>query len=219
MPQAWSFENAWRVGVFPRGRTGRVGNMASLPPLLHKSTSNRVFWAFAATVLILILTITISNRGVVRIAGGVVLAGLLIWGLIQRLTMKPDLATERGKPSSPAAAVAAVPVEQIQLDDVRLGGSGAPFDLRGTIRNSNDSAQLTSITLRLVRRDCFEGALDPSGCVVIWQDQHWIPVDVPPATERKFAASFYAHTNVPRPRGTVRDEIQLVAATGQPQQR
>jgi len=177
-----------------------------------------VFWAFAASVLILILTITISNRGVVRIAGGIVLAGLLIWGITQRLAMEPDSVNERGQPSSPAAALTSIPLEEIKLDDVDLTGGGAPFNVRGTINNTSESTRLRSIRLRIVRRDCFEGALDPSGCVVVWQDQHWIQVDVPPATERKFAASFYA-TNVPRPRGTVRDEFELVTATGQLQQR
>jgi hypothetical protein len=176
-----------------------------------------VFWAFAACVLIAILAITISNRGVVRVIGGVVLAALLIVGLAQRLSNRagPDPEGQRGKPASPVAVVTAVPLDAIQLDELKLSGSGAPFELRGAIRNSSKETRLRSFTLRIVRRDCFEGAIDPSGCVVIWQDQHWVSVDLAPQSERRFATSFYAHTNVPRPRGTIKDEFKLVAASGQ----
>jgi hypothetical protein len=175
-----------------------------------------VFWAFAATVLIVILTITISNRGIVRIIGGVVLAALLVVGLTQRLRTS-DGTGERGKPASPAAVISAVPLEDIQIDDLKLSGGGAPFELRGTIRNSSAATRLQSMTMRIVRRDCFEGALDPSGCVVIWQDQHWTRVDVAPRNTQKFASSFYAHTTVPRARGSIKDEFTLVAATGRPE--
>jgi hypothetical protein len=176
-----------------------------------------VFWAFAASVLILLLTITISNRGVVRIVGGIALAALLAVGLAQRLANRPAPDGERGKPISPAAVISAVPLDAIELDELTLSGNGAPFELRGQIQNLSTDTRLRSITLQIVRRDCFEGALDPSGCVVIWQDQHWVQADVPPQGERKFAGSFYAHTNVPRPRGTLKDEFRLIAASGHPE--
>ena len=175
-----------------------------------------MFWAFAACVLILILTITISNRGIVRIIGSVVLAALLIVGLTQRLRTGEGTG-ERGNPMSPAAVIAAVPLEDIQVDDLKLNGGGAPFELRGTIRNSSATTRLQSMTVRIVRRDCFEGALDPNGCIVIWQDQHWMRVDVAPRGELKFASSFYAHTTVPRARGSIKDEFTLAAATGRPE--
>jgi hypothetical protein len=173
-----------------------------------------VFWAFSASILILILMITISNRGIVRILGGVVLAALLIVGVVQRLRTGSDPEGERGKPASPAAAVTTIPLDVIAVDQLSMSGSGAPFDLRGSIRNASPEARLRSLTLRIVRRDCYEGAVDPSGCVVIWQDQHWLQVDVPAQSEREFSTSFYAHTTVPRARGTVRDEFKVVAATG-----
>jgi hypothetical protein len=178
-----------------------------------------VFWAFAAIILIVILTITISNRGVVRVIGGIVLAALLVVGLVQRLANRsgPEVESQRGKPTSPASVVRALPLESIAVTDLKLSGSGAPFELRGSISNNSSGDRLRTLTLRIVRRDCFEGAIDPSGCVVIWQDQHWIQVDIPPQTQRQFATSFYAHTTVPRGRGAVKDEFKLMAATGHPQ--
>jgi hypothetical protein len=175
-----------------------------------------VFWAFAASVLILILTITISNRGVVRVIGGVVLAALLVVGVVQRLRTGSSPEGERGKPASPAAVVAAIPLESIQVHELKLTGSGAPFELRGSIQNASTQTRLRTLTVQIVRRDCFESAIDPTGCAVIWQDRHWLKVDVPPQSERRFATSFYAHTTVPRARGTVKDEFKLVAATGHP---
>jgi hypothetical protein len=189
-----------------------------LAPRLNRGIfkSASVFWAFAAVILITLLTITVSNRGIVRVVGGVALAGLLVFGLVYRLGrgISPDPDATRGIPSSPASAIAAIPLDAIKVEEIKLTGSGAPFELRGTIRNTSEHTRVRSLTLRIVRRDCFEGAIDPSGCAVIWQDQHWISVNVPPASERKFASSFYAHTTVPRPRGTIKDEFKLVAATG-----
>lgn len=175
-----------------------------------------VFWGFAAVVLILLVTITVSNRGAVRIVGGVLLAGLLVWGLAQRLAMRPGPETgERGKPSSPATAIEVMPLESLKVDELQLSGGGAPFELRGVVANQSAQMRLRSITLQITRRDCFEGAIDPSGCAVVWQDRHWVQLDVAPNTERRFLSSFYAHTGVPTARGTLKTEFKLLAATGQ----
>jgi hypothetical protein len=180
-----------------------------------------VFWAFAASILILLLTITISNRGVVRVVGGILLAVLLVIGLAQRLMNRggPDPDGQRGKPSSPAAAISAVPLDEIRVTELTLNGGGAPFELRGTIANTSADTRLRSVTLQITRKDCFEGAIDPSGCVTIWEDRHWVPVDLSPQTERKFVDSFYARGGVLRGRGAVQDEFKLIAATGHPEKR
>jgi hypothetical protein len=176
-----------------------------------------VFWAFIAVIALTLLAITLSNRGIVRAIGGVLLAGLLVVGLVLRLGGRAQNEDDvRGKPTSPAAAIAAIPLDTIAVDDLKLSGGGAPFELQGRIENTSKDTRIRSITLQIVRRDCYEGALDPSGCVVVWQDQHWVSVNVPPESERRFAASFYARTPVSRIRGTLKDEFKLVAATGEP---
>jgi hypothetical protein len=180
-----------------------------------------VFWAFIAAIAVTLLAITLTNHGVVRVIGGVLLAGLLVFGLVLRLgnVTGPDPDNQRGRPTSPAAAVTAIPLDSIKVNDLKLTGGGAPFELRGSVQNMSADTHVRSITLRIVRRDCFEGALDPTGCAVIWQDQHWIPLNVPPESERKFDSSFYARAPVSRLRGTLKDEFRLVAATGEPQTR
>jgi hypothetical protein len=183
--------------------------------------SEHVFWAFIAVIALTLLAITLTNRGVVRVIGGVLLVGLIVLGLVLRLANQtgPDSETSRGKPASPAAAVAAMSLDAIKVDQVKLSGGGAPFEVRGIIHNLSDDTQVRSITLRMTRRDCHAGALDPSGCVVILQDQHWIPTTVPPQSERQFATSFYARTPVSSVRGTLKDEFRLVAASGEPAER
>src|SRR5262245_48975469 len=79
-----------------------------------------VFWAFAAVILITLLTITVSNRGVVRVVGGVALAGLLIFGLVYRLGrgVAPDPNGTRGIPSSPASAITAIALDSIEVTEL-----------------------------------------------------------------------------------------------------
>ena len=218
MPAACLREKRSNGEGVPSGWWANVASFQAVWPSTWPIESVLVFWAFAASVLILILTITISNRGVVRVAGSIVLAILLAVGLSQRLLNRsgPDAESQRGKPSSPAAVSTAVPLDVVQVAEVQLSGNGAPFELRGAIRNSSADMRLRSVTLRIVRRDCFDGAIDPSGCIVVWEDQHWIQVNVPVNAERKFDDAFYAHTSVPRPRGTFKDEFRLIAASGHP---
>lgn len=174
-----------------------------------------MFWIFAALILLALLSITITHRGPVRIAGSVALAALLAWGLYQRLHTRPDAEPlpPRGKSSSPALITQAMPLAAIELGSLELTGA-APFELRGTISNRSADVRLTALTLRIVRRDCYEGAVDPSGCVVIWDDQHWIRRSVPAGETREFVETIWAHTAVPRARGTIKDEFELIAASG-----
>jgi len=212
-------ENAALLRVFRAGahHVGKTWHPSGPRHLRNLQRATVVFWAFIAVIALSLLAITLSSRGVVRAVGGVLLAGLLVFGLVLRLANEPGPdPDQRGKPTSPAAAVTSIPLDAIKVADLKLTGGGAPFELRGTIQNLSGDTRVRSITLRIVRRDCFEGALDPTGCAVIWQDQHWIPVNVPPDAERKFDASFYARAPVSRLRGTMKDEFRLVAASGEP---
>jgi hypothetical protein len=109
-----------------------------------------------------------------------------------------------------------MPIADVELSELTLAGGGAPFEIRGKIANRNTALQLTTITLRTTRRDCYADAVDPSGCAVIWQDQHWIRWPVPPAETRDFVATIWAHTPVPRARGVIKDAFELLEVTGRP---
>lgn len=177
-----------------------------------------VYWILAA--LCLLIALTVPRLRIPAIVGCVLLGLMLAWGMIQRWR-GPEPSTSaaapmRGSPMSPAVVLGAFPVESVKASELRLTGSGAPFQLRGRVANESTAGELRSITVLVVRRDCHAGALDPSGCEPFMQNQQWIALTVPPQQEREFAVSFWAHGSAPRPRGTLQDTFKIVAATGEP---
>jgi hypothetical protein len=142
---------------------------------------------------------------------------MLLWGVIGRLRGSDEnepVMQQRGRPTSPARVMQPIALEQIGVASLQLTGGGAPFELSGRIENKSD-ALLRSVTVLVTRRDCYEGALDPSGCVVLWQDRHWVPMSVPPEQTREFAASVWMRGSAPRARGTLKDSFEIVAASGE----
>jgi hypothetical protein len=175
-----------------------------------------VYWILAAVFILVALTN--PRLRPLGIVGCVVLGAMLAWGMVQRLRGEDGTPTaavqERGRPASPAAATRSIPLTLVAAEDVRLSGGGAPFELRGRIVNSASDMTLKSVTIRVTRRDCFEGAVDPSGCVKLWQDDHWIAIAVPARQAREFVDSIWMHGNAPRARGSVQDTFELIAAAG-----
>lgn len=142
---------------------------------------------------------------------------MLLWGVIDRLrggNEDEPVVQQRGRPMSPATALQTISPEMIVADSLRLTGGGAPFEFSGRIENKSE-ALLRSVTVLVTRRDCFEGALDPSGCVVQWQDRHWLPLSVPPKQTRDFSTAVWMRGAAPRARGTLKDSFEVVAATGE----
>jgi hypothetical protein len=68
--------------------------------------------------------------------------------------------------------------------------------------------------VRITRRDCFEGALDPSGCALLWQGIKRIDLDVPPGQRHQFDEPVSPRGSVPRARGEMRDHFELRALNG-----
>jgi len=176
-----------------------------------------MYWILAAVFVY--IAIAVPRLRPMAIAGFVILSILLGWGMAQRWRSPDPAATatapERGRPSSPAIVQQAVPVDFVHAEDMRLTGGGAPFELRGYIRNDTQDMMLKSVTIRLTRLDCHEGTLHPSGCESIWQEQHWVTVSVPPQQSREFASSIWRRGGAPRPRGMIQDRFEIVAATGE----
>jgi hypothetical protein len=174
-----------------------------------------MYWVLAAIVVF--ITLAVPRLRPIGIAGCVILGLMLLWGVVQRW-QSPDTSAptvERGRPTTPAATLQAMDIEAIDASNLKLSGSGAPYVLAGTIANRAREQRLKSVTILATRRDCYEGALDPSGCVILWQDRHWVDVTVPPGEQRDFSVSIWSRGAAPRPRGDIRDEFQLVAATGE----
>lgn len=175
-----------------------------------------VYWILA-TIFILIALVVPRLRPV-GVVGIIIMGAMLAWGVVQRLgnddAGDAPQVQERGRPTSPAAALRTIPLDQIVVDDLKLTGGGAPFQLRGRIENNSD-ALLKSVTILVTRRDCYEGALDPTGCTLLWQDRHWVPIAVPPRQAREFSSSIWMRGAAHRGRGTSKDTFEVVAAAGE----
>ncbi|MDY6947539.1 MAG: hypothetical protein SXG53_17655 [Pseudomonadota bacterium] len=175
-----------------------------------------VYWILA-TIFIL-AALVVPRLRPVGVIGCVLLGAMLTWGVIQRLRSPADelepKVQQRGRPTSPAAAVQVIALDQVRVDDLKLSGSGAPFELQGRIENKSD-ALLRSVTLLVARHDCYDGALDPTGCAVLWQDRQWISVSIPPGQSRDFSTSVWMRGAAPRARGVVQDSFTVVAASGE----
>lgn len=176
-----------------------------------------MYWILATVFIIIALTH--PRLRPLGIVGCIVLGAMLGWGMVQRLRGEDAAQTqavqERGRPSSPATVQRSIPLTMVTAQDLRLSGGGAPFELRGRIVNSTSDTTLKTVTIRVTRRDCYEGAVDPSGCVKLWQDDHWIAIAVPARQTRDFVDSIWMHGNAPRARGTVQDAFELIGATGE----
>ena len=175
-----------------------------------------MYWILAA--ILLLITLAVPRLRPASLVGLVILGGLLGWGMLQRMRGPDNEAPalpQRGQPTSPATPLSPIPLESVAMEGLQLSGGGAPFELRGRIVNRARDAQLKSVTIRIMRRDCYEEALDPTGCVVLWQDRHWMPLTVPPEQARDFSISIWMRGSAPRPRGKVQDSFELVAAMGE----
>ncbi len=174
-----------------------------------------MYWILAAAFALIALFFPRARP--IGVAGLLLMALMLGWGMLQRARggAAPDdeHAIRRHQPPSPAA-LQTVALDQVEAVELKLLGSGAPFELRGAIVNRSADMQLHSVTIRISRRDCYEGALDPSGCVVAWQDQHWLPLSLQPGERREFSSAIWMRGAAPRPRGQLRDEFALLAASG-----
>lgn len=175
-----------------------------------------MYWILAT--IFIVIALAVPKYRPIGVVGCVLLGAMLTWGVIQRLRSPADDAQpqvqQRGRPTSPAALVQVIAPEQVQVENLKMIGGGAPFELSGRIENRSD-ARLKSITLLVTRRDCYEGALDPSGCAVLWQDKHWISIAIPPGETRDFSSQVWMRGAAPRTRGTVQDSFTVVAASGE----
>jgi len=175
-----------------------------------------VYWILAT--IFIVVALAVPRLRPIGVVGCILLGAMLTWGVVQRLRGndgddEPKV-QQRGRPSSPAATLQTVALESVAIEGMQLIGSGAPFELRGRIEN-NSAALLKSITILVTRRDCFAGALDPSGCAVLWQDRHWVSLAIPPQEAREFSSSIWMRGAAPGGRGKITDSFEVVAASGE----
>ena len=75
---------------------------------------------------------------------------------------------------------------------------------------------LRSVTIRVTRRDCYEGAVDPSGCVTAMAGRALDRGAVPPRGSRAISSKRSGCTAMRRDRAArCSDTFELIAATGE----
>lgn len=173
-----------------------------------------MYWILATVFLLIALAV--PKLRPVGIGGCVVLGIMLVWGMLQRLSGDaPDSASTRGSPTAPTTALQPFPLQALETSNLHIAGNGAPFELRGHAANASTDMRLRSFTVRITRRDCFEGALDPSGCVLLWQSTQWVELPLAAGEGREFASSFWTRGEVARARGRTEDDIEVISADGE----
>jgi hypothetical protein len=173
-----------------------------------------MYWILAT--LFLLVMLAVPRLRPIAVVGCVILGGLLVWGVAQRLRgTDPAQLPERGRPTTPATILQTLPIEQVKVSNLQLTGGGAPFRLTGRVMNESATLRLKSFMLDISRRDCHSDSLDPSGCALLWHVRQWIELSVPPQEERDFAVSIWARGDAPRQLGTLRDTFDVAAASGE----
>ncbi|MET0657524.1 MAG: hypothetical protein ABW110_05130, partial [Steroidobacteraceae bacterium] len=167
-----------------------------------------------AVILLVVLTLILGVKRIWTVLA-LVAVGLFAIAVYRRLATTPDETAETAPATlTPAAAIESLPPDQATVRDLTITGSNAPWDFRGTILNRSGNYILLSATIRIARRDCYEGAMDPSGCVVLWEGSKRVNLQTPPDQQQQFVESISPRGSVPRAQGQVKDEFQLVGLTG-----
>ena len=172
-------------------------------------------WLVALALLVVLVALVGLRR--FRLAVVLFAASLFALAVYKRLTTPamPDVEVMRQEQvAPPLSAVGLVPVELLAVDQLAVRGGGAPFTFVGTVSNQSTDYEVTSITLRARRLDCHDDALDSSGCDILWEREKWIEMSLPPQQTQRFSVTDWARDTPPRPRGTTRDELDIVRAVG-----
>jgi hypothetical protein len=166
-----------------------------------------------AVIALVVLTLIL---GVKRIWTVLALVAVLLFAIavVRRLSTEPEETIEVPKTFTPARTIESLPPDQAEAADLVIRGSTAPWEFSGTITNRDKEHTLLSATIRITRRDCHEGALDPSGCAVLWEGSKRVSLNLPPGEQQKFVESISPRGTVPRAKGTLKDEFRLEGLTG-----
>ncbi len=130
---------------------------------------------------------------------------LLLWTLFQQSRPLPVKSMAATKSSISSSAQSSIYLPAVSL---RLQGNGAPWKLRGEVRNDAEKT-LQVIRLRITRLSCPTADSVNSVCTPLWSGTHDLRINLPANTTRQVDESFYSHDAVIRATGIVRDNIEV----------
>jgi hypothetical protein len=172
-----------------------------------------------AVFLLVVLTLVLGVKRIWTVLG-LVVVGLFVFAVVRRIATTPEAEPDAGPVAiTPAAAIESLSVDQAAVAELEITGSTAPWKFTGTIVNRSNEHTLRSATIHVIRRDCYPGALDPSGCMVLWESSKRVNLETPPGEQQRFVEQLSPRASVARPQGTVQDEFELIGLTGRRQTR
>lgn len=151
---------------------------------------------FGLLIVVVLILLAIAYRPVRWILAG--LALLLALGIVG------FLASEQQQKQKREAAKHLVSPQQLQFEEMRLGGG----DLVGRVRNASRYT-VTSMELELTLRDCVDGK-----CDIVGQTTATLYLDIPPGQVRGVDQTVF-FTNVPAPRGTRQWDYRIISVSAQ----
>jgi hypothetical protein len=156
---------------------------------------------------------------------GIVLSVVLLLLLIG-FNITSTTAVNDGKPStqpstmtaakiqSPSRATVSLPIATVQLTDMQLNGSGAPWQLSGRVSNADHESVIKSFTLRVTRLDCPTTLVASADCSLNWQGEHTVHMQLAPNATQSIDEAIWSHDAVPRLKGVARFDIVVTDVQG-----
>jgi len=141
-------------------------------------------WLFAIGVLIAVIAFPRFRKAVLALVGVGAIALFIIYQQSER---------------EQAAAKSRVKPQEVEFTDMRLGRSqyGSSYQLTGRVRNLSTTYSISSLTLRIVLRDC----ITPQDCSTVGDRNEYVIVSVPPGQTRGVDELVY-FSDVPAFRGS-----------------
>lgn len=152
----------------------------------------------------LLLAVSRRYRRIGLWSSGVLLL-LVVWQLINSVVNmeKPAVAVVAPAPSSASTSLA---LDTVQLQQMVLSGSGAPWLLTGEVTNTS-TAQINAVKVQIIRRSCETVDLPDSRCEVLWQGEPTLRIRLLARDSQRVEEKIWSHSPVPRPKGVVRDSF------------
>jgi hypothetical protein len=168
----------------------------------------RLLFILLIASVLLAFTAKFRRVGVVL---SVVLLLLLVWFNITPPTgvsgAKSPSASSSNSLSAKSSTVLNVSIDTVQLIDMQLSGSGAPWQLSGRVHNANTDRVIKAFTLRVTRLDCPTITAAVEDCTRNWQGEHTVRLQLAPAATQKIDEAIWSHEAVPRLKGIARVDI------------
>lgn len=166
-----------------------------------------------ALLIFLLMTVLLGFSQRFRrlgVALSAVVVVLIIW---QSLSSVATFSTLPSKPVqvSETKRVITLRVDSLQLNNMKLVGSGAPWHLLGKLINTSDKT-VSEVKIRVGRYSCNSVDQATSMCKVLWQGEYTLRSKLIAGASESIDVDLWSHSPVVPQAGAVRDTFEVVSA-------